>query len=195
MNAKDNATIHISHSTVYNTINHVTYGSKTKITSMMTSSRETRKEIPHVNPTDSLAEGARKVNHLLASRPISHREVESGVSFEESWNMLMANFKSDHRLVIWQMSRRISQMQLHSEFVSSAVGALAIAPHSRRIIPFLDWRLLQGPIGYRGQMEHYAKRDPLFKLDILQGFRDINRYMILLELNLVPFPLPVPTWL
>ncbi|TFK59039.1 hypothetical protein BDN72DRAFT_947877 [Pluteus cervinus] len=160
MNAKDSATIHISHSTVYNTINHVTYGSETKITSMMTSSRETRKgaaEIPRVNPIDS---PAKSVHWPWASPMISHRKVSSELSFTELYRMLIADLRhTKRRSVLWQESKYISRMQAPSEWTSSLA---AIAQGDRRIVPLLDWRLVEGPIGNREQMERYAKRDPLF---------------------------------
>lgn len=52
-------------------------------------------------------------------------------------------------------------MQHHPEFITSVANLLA-APHSKQMIPTIDWRLLQGPIVYREQMDRYAKRDPIF---------------------------------
>ncbi|TFK66809.1 hypothetical protein BDN72DRAFT_880039 [Pluteus cervinus] len=173
MDANGSATTHISHCTVYNTIHHVTYASETKITSTATAREETKimstiapeetiEEIPHTNSTESKAKRAIEYYYnRLASMPISHREVSSELSFQESYNMLLKDVIRLRRPAIWQESGRISQMQIHSEHFTS-VPALVAAPHSRQMVPLVDWRLLQGSIGHWEQMEHYAKRDPVF---------------------------------
>ncbi|TFK60766.1 hypothetical protein BDN72DRAFT_904694 [Pluteus cervinus] len=74
--------------------------------------------------------------------------------------MLIADLRhTKRRSVLWQESKYISRMQAPSEWASSLA---AIAQGDRRIVPLLDWRLVEGPIGNREQMERYAKRDPLF---------------------------------
>ncbi|TFK66808.1 hypothetical protein BDN72DRAFT_129134 [Pluteus cervinus] len=80
----------------------------------------------------------------------------------------------DCRPVVWQRSERISQMQFHLESVAST-AALISAPHNRQMIPLLDWRLLQGPIRRREQMEYYAKRDPLFVASLFLKSSPENR--------------------
>ncbi|TFK59047.1 hypothetical protein BDN72DRAFT_851486 [Pluteus cervinus] len=58
------------------------------------------------------------------------------------------------------------------------IAAMLAAPHSRRMVPILDWWLLEGPRGHRERMEHYAKQNPVFvgslfpELSIWQGRLD-----------------------
>lgn len=52
-------------------------------------------------------------------------------------------------------------MQYHPEFCTWVANLLA-APHIKQMAPYLDWRLLQGPIRCRKQMGRYAKQDPVF---------------------------------
>ncbi|TFK59037.1 hypothetical protein BDN72DRAFT_865476 [Pluteus cervinus] len=133
-----------------------------KITSTTTASEETIEgvaEIPRINSTDSRVERIR--NHWLTSTPISHREVSSGLPFHNSYQTLLEDFHLRRRSVIWQESESISQMQVHSECISS-MAANCVARRHKQMIPLLDWRLLQGPMGSREQMNRYAKRDPIF---------------------------------
>ncbi|TFK66812.1 hypothetical protein BDN72DRAFT_843748 [Pluteus cervinus] len=192
MDANGSATTQMSHCTVYNTIHNVTYASETKITTTTTAREETNitsttapeeviEEIPRIT-TDRLAEGYTRYPNRFASTPITHREISSGLSFQESFVMLNADIGARRRSVIWQESERISRMQVHSEFFSST-AALAAAPHRKQLVPVVDWRLLQGPIGYREQMERYAKRDPLFVASLFLKSADLDLDWMLLWLS------------
>ncbi|TFK58793.1 hypothetical protein BDN72DRAFT_906408 [Pluteus cervinus] len=148
---------------------------ETKITPTA-ASEETIEEIPHINSTDSWGDALTRCKDQFASMPILHREVSSGLSFNESCNMLTDDLEDERHAVIWQESERLSQMQIHSGYASSTI-ALFAAPHSKRMIPWLDWRLLQGPIGCREQMEQYAKRDPLFVASLFLKLKASSDYL------------------
>ncbi|TFK58794.1 hypothetical protein BDN72DRAFT_906409 [Pluteus cervinus] len=161
MDANGSATTNISQCTIYNTIHHYSSVSQTKITSTTTASEEaTDDNIPCINSTDGQTE--RVIHDWLASASISHHEVASDLSFDNAAKILYKDLYSQRRSAIWQRSENISQMQMPSENLSSLAVLLA-APHSKQMIPALNWQLLQGePICYREQMVLYTKRNPVF---------------------------------
>ncbi|TFK59195.1 hypothetical protein BDN72DRAFT_966137 [Pluteus cervinus] len=156
MDAKDNATTYISHCTVNNTINHVTYASETKITSTTMASEETIEEIY------SLKRLGEQATQRWITPPTISREVSLELFFQESCKMLWDDFSRRRPSVIWQESERIFQMQEHLEDLSSLAAIVAAPRGDKEMIPLLDWRILQEPIGSTEQMERYAKQDPLF---------------------------------
>ncbi|TFK59048.1 hypothetical protein BDN72DRAFT_966173 [Pluteus cervinus] len=136
----------------------------------MTTSKETIEEIPRTDPTNR--DTPHEWEHLT-SLPISHHKVSSGLYFQESYQTLFEDFNLKRRSVIWQESERICQMQFDLEDVPSIAALISIL-HRQRMIPFLDWRLLQRT-GHREKMQHYAKRVPAFVASLSIKDVEFNR--------------------